>query len=33
MAEAADEIERLDARIQELEDQQGSNVRPLTPIR
>jgi hypothetical protein len=28
MAAAADEIERLNARIQELEDQQGSNVRP-----
>ena len=27
MAAAADEIERLNARIQELEDQQGSNVR------
>ena len=27
MAAAADEIERLDARIQALEDQQDSNVR------
>ena len=27
MAAAADEIERLNARIHELEDQQGSNVR------
>lgn len=27
MAAAADEIEQLNARIQELEDQQGSNVR------
>jgi hypothetical protein len=27
MAAAADEIERLDARVQELEDQQDSNVR------
>ena len=27
MAAAADEIERLNARIHELEEQQGSNVR------
>jgi len=27
IAAAADEIERLNARIEELEDQQGSNVR------